>query len=285
MLALNSIQKNNSPVHRFRTNNIQTFLLFLAALNLSACGTLDNGRAWGEDATITPSNSKIREAFISAASHPASWSPLLAATVLSATDLDKEISDQLSEETPLFGSNKDADDASDLLRDSLIASVVVSALAMPAGENTGEHLINKSKGLFTEAMVLKTTSLTTGILKDFVGRERPNKLSDHSFPSGHSSRAFAAAALTSKNLDSLSLGENTKTGFRVGLYTFATGTAWARVEAKVHYPVDVLAGAALGNFLSRFIHDAFLGLDHQNKMIQIQLMPKFSHISLHWEFN
>ena len=34
----------------------------------------------------------------------------------------------------------------------------------------------------------------------------------------------------------------------------------ARVEAQRHYPSDVLAGTALGHFLTAFIHDAFLNL-------------------------
>ena len=41
--------------------------------------------------------------------------------------------------------------------------------------------------------------------------------------------------------------------------------AWARVEGDRHYPSDVLAGAALGHFLSAFIHDAFLGLPEDKK--------------------
>jgi membrane-associated phospholipid phosphatase len=32
------------------------------------------------------------------------------------------------------------------------------------------------------------------------------------------------------------------------------------VEGQRHYPSDVLAGAALGHFLTAFIHDAFLNL-------------------------
>jgi len=46
----------------------------------------------------------------------------------------------------------------------------------------------------------------------------------------------------------------------------ASGTAWARVEAGVHYPSDVLAGAALGNFLTAFIHDAFLNLPEESSV-------------------
>jgi hypothetical protein len=47
---------------------------------------------------------------------------------------------------------------------------------------------------------------------------------------------------------------------QVGNIVLATFTAWARVEAQKHYPSDMLAGAALGHFLTAFIHDAFLGL-------------------------
>ena len=268
---------------------VAVLLVVVASVSTTACSTLNmntmnNGKSWGQDATISPSGDQLSKAFYSAAKHPASWAPLIGAALLSIGDLDEELSDQLSEDTPVFGSNEDADDASDWLRDSLVASVAVSIIAMPSGEDHQDHLINKGKGLLTEFAALKATSLTTNGLKNLTDRERPNKVSDNSFPSGHTSRAFAAAALTSKNLESLSLSESTNMGIRVGLYSFATATAWARVEAKVHYPVDVLAGAALGNFLSRFIHDAFLGIEDQDKLIQFEIMPKHSYVSLQWQF-
>jgi hypothetical protein len=222
-------------------------------------------------------------AVVAAAKHPGTWSPLLGATVLSIGNLDEDLSRRLSENTPIFGSNEDANDASDWLRDSLVASVAVTALAMPSGENTQQHIINKTKGLVIEVAALKVTSLATSGLKDATDRERPNQANNKSFPSGHTSRAFAAAALTSKNLKSLSLDPGTETSIRVGLYSFATATAWARVEANVHYATDVLAGAALGNFLSRFIHNAFLGLEYENQVI-IEITPKHSHLELQWRF-
>ncbi len=43
-------------------------------------------------------------------------------------------------------------------------------------------------------------------------------------------------------------------------------TAWARIEAKRHYPTDVLAGAALGNFIGAFINDAFIGINHSHEV-------------------
>jgi hypothetical protein len=41
--------------------------------------------------------------------------------------------------------------------------------------------------------------------------------------------------------------------------------AWARVEGAKHFPSDVLAGAALGYFITAFIHDAFLGLPDEDR--------------------
>ena len=47
---------------------------------------------------------------------PNVWAPVAAAVALQAGDLDEQISDQLRENTPLFGSSENALDASDDLR-------------------------------------------------------------------------------------------------------------------------------------------------------------------------
>jgi membrane-associated phospholipid phosphatase len=52
----------------------------------------------------------------------------------------------------------------------------------------------------------------------------------------------------------------------------ASGSAWARVEGGKHFPSDGLAGAALGHFLSTFIHDAFIGIPKANRC-QLVIMP------------
>ncbi|MEJ2698889.1 MAG: phosphatase PAP2 family protein [Desulfuromonadales bacterium] len=59
--------------------------------------------------------------------------------------------------------------------------------------------------------------------------------------------------------DYLPLTPMERTVSRVGLGTLTAATAWARVEAKKHYPSDVLAGIAIGHFFGAFISDAFLG--------------------------
>ncbi len=53
---------------------------------------------------------------------------------------------------------------------------------------------------------------------------------------------------------------------QIGNILLATGVGWARVEAGKHFPSDVLAGAALGHFLSVFFHDAFMGLPEKDRL-------------------
>ncbi len=89
---------------------------------------------------------------------------------------------------------------------------------------------------------------------------RPDGSDDESFPSGHTSHAFAFATLANRNLDSLDYLEDVRAPLQVANTVLASGVAWARVEARKHYPSDVLFGAALGHFLTAFIHDAFLNL-------------------------
>jgi membrane-associated phospholipid phosphatase len=92
-----------------------------------------------------------------------------------------------------------------------------------------------------------------------VGRKRPSGGSNDSFPSGHATVAASFSTLAAKNIEAMQLSKTAEISSDIGLGVIAAGTAWARVEAKAHYPSDVLAGIAIGHFLSAFINDAFLG--------------------------
>jgi hypothetical protein len=61
--------------------------------------------------------------------------------------------------------------------------------------------------------------------------------------------------------------------------------AWARVEGEKHYPTDVLVGAALGNFITRFVHDAFMNLDeHERFSFYLEPARDGGKLFLTWEF-
>ena len=251
---------------------------------LSGCGTLPSGGNWGADASLTPGSTRLSRVARYNALQPATWAPMLAATIIYAGGLDERMSEWTLENTPVFGSVDSANRASDELRDALVAAAFVTAVATPSGETPGELASAKAKGLLVEAAAIRATSLTTGAIKRASGRTRPNDGNDRSFPSGHTSRAAAAARLSERNLRAMDLRPSMHIVANSLLVGGTAGTAWARVEAGVHYPSDVLAGAALGNFIAAFIHDGFLGLPLDYADVHRDRRYASTTITLGWRF-
>lgn len=108
------------------------------------------------------------------------------------------------------------------------------------------------------AAAVTATGALTGAMKSGFDRERPNAFDRRSFPSGHASGAAVRTALASRHLEFAPVAPALRTTFDVGLDAVTLGTAWARVEAGVHYPSDVLVGMALGRFVGTWFNDAFL---------------------------
>lgn len=174
-------------------------------------------------------------------------------------DWDRKVSDWAREQTPVFGSQQNAEDWSDDLKSAATLAFHASVLATPSGADPLEWFQDKARGYLVEGAAIWLTSRVTQELKASTDRERPNGLARESFPSGHSSSAAVHARLASLNLDSMELDHAVRHGLRFGLDATVLGTSWARVEAGWHFPSDVLFSIALGNFLACFIHDAFLG--------------------------
>ena len=96
------------------------------------------------------------------------------------------------------------------------------------------------------AAILLAESLS-GALKVWVERDRPplshpvpepllDSPSTYSFPSGHATVSFACATVLTLAVPRL----------RLPLFVLASLISFSRVYVGVHYPFDVLAGAALG---------------------------------------
>lgn len=96
------------------------------------------------------------------------------------------------------------------------------------------------------SLVLAGATTTGGKLT--VGRLRPSSERDaddfkpfsghDSFPSGHTTMAFALAASLSNEIR--------RPWATVGLFTVATGTGWSRLNDNQHWLSDVVAGAVVG---------------------------------------
>lgn len=214
------------------------------------CTTLTEQGSWGAQAHW-PGGRELGRAAWDAARDPMTWVPLAGAAVLSVTDLDDDLSEWAADEQPLFGN--DANEVSDDLRN--LATVAYAATALLAPE---PDVGDKAKGIAVGVGAMAITEGITRAGKSLSKRERPNGQNDESFPSGHASNATVRYTLAATNLDYLLLPRWTATTLKVGFYGMAAGTAWARVEAEKHHATDVLVGYALGHFIARFMHNAFM---------------------------
>jgi membrane-associated phospholipid phosphatase len=91
------------------------------------------------------------------------------------------------------------------------------------------------------AKTMVATTLFTQILKRAVSEKRPNSSAHTSFPSGHTSAAFAMATVVG----------DYKPNYKWLAYGVASTIGWSRVELHTHRWRDVIGGAALGYFTAK----------------------------------
>jgi hypothetical protein len=245
----------------------------LFVLTLAGCGTLPSGRGWGEDATWRPGWERVRDSAVDAARDPWVWAPLAGAAVMQIDDLDERTANWAREHTPIFGSQRSAEDWSDDLRNASALVHYVTVAATPSGDDFGEWLANKAKGTLVGVAAVSSTVAVTRTLKKRVGRTRPNGADEESFPSGHTSSAAVHTRLASRNLRSIDMSDGTRRALDIGLYALTIGTSWSRIEAGWHFPADTLCGMALGNFMASFVNDVFLGLDSGSTALTVETLP------------
>jgi membrane-associated phospholipid phosphatase len=255
-----------------RSNVMVLFGVTFIFLAVTGCGTLSNGRGWGQDAIYPVDFKKIPRAALNALADPQTFVPAAGALVFGLSKWDKKVSHWATTHTPIFGSTSNAENDKLYLEIPLYAEAFITALATPSGDDSKDWVYSKLKGLAVEGAAELVTAGATTLLKDTTGRTRPNGSSNKSFPSGEAAAAFSSVALSNRNLDSIELPQEVKIPLKVVNIVLGTGVAWARVEAGAHYPSDVLAGAALGNFLSATVHDSFLNIP-KDKTYGFSILP------------
>lgn len=147
--------------------------------------------------------------------------------------------------------NQDRNQNLDKPLNGISKSVYPLSVALPISL-LGTGLIKKDKSLQRQGLISLTSLAismgTTYTLKKIINRDRPYITyptiqpyyleNDPAFPSGHTTAAFTTAT-------SLSLTFK-KWYVVVPAYTWAGAVAYSRLHLGVHYPSDVLAGAAIG---------------------------------------
>jgi len=254
------------------------------ALSLSACGTLPNGKRWGEDATLLPGWERVQTSAVSAAKDPWTWGPLLGAAAFQIDDFDRRTSDWAREHTPVFGSQNSAKEWSDDLRSASSFAHYASILATPSGDQPGDWIVSKVKGTLVGVAAVSATGQVTNFIKEQTDRTRPNGADGESFPSGHTSASSVHTRLAARNLQSVEMSDATRTTLNVGLHALTFGTSWARIEAGWHYPADTLFSMALGNFIASFINDAFMGLPDSHASLSVQTVEDGALLRWHARF-
>lgn len=264
---------------------IKTTLLICGLVLPAGCATLPNGRGWGQDATLRPGWQRVGKAALDAALEPETWAPVVGALIFQVGRWDRQVSTWAAHRTPIFGSQNNADGASEYLQGASEGICVLTALVTPSGTEAGEWAAAKLKGLSVGLAAVALTEGVTTSLKYGTHRRRPDGSGYNSFPSGHASRTSVCNSLSYRNVTFLSPPDGARLGVRLGLAALTATTAWSRLEAKKHYPSDVLAGMAIGHFLGAFINDAFLGADAPQK-ISLNLAPsgKEVMVGVQWGF-
>lgn len=124
---------------------------------------------------------------------------------------------------------------------------------LAAGVIGGSPALRRRGGRVLLSVV--TAGLTTAAIKRVTGRLRPAESTDpflfkpfsshDAFPSGHATMAFALATSLSEEIHNRWAS--------AALYTFASGTAWSRMNDERHWFSDVLAGVAVGFAAARIV--------------------------------
>lgn len=132
-------------------------------------------------------------------------------------------------------------------------------------------MINKKTRVagFVLFIVLGITGLSTEIIKEFVERPRPfvaypsiaplyNETSLYSsFPSGHTSMAFAFATTMALFYPK----------YKFPLFTMAIIMGFTRLYGFVHYPTDVIAGAMIGIIVAIVVYKIYLKINKRKNCL------------------
>ena len=146
----------------------------------------------------------------------------------------------------------------------------ILAAALPAAAYGTSLYLNDKDGQMQFYKSYGATMGVTYLLKYSVREKRPDTNTKDSFPSGHTSSAFAGASFIHKRY-----------GLKYAIlpYIAATYTGYSRVHANRHHPIDVYAGAIIGIFSSWYFV-----IPYKNLQVTPLVSHDFKGLSLNYKW-
>lgn len=253
--------------------------LIYMLLILQSCSVINKKGSWGKKALYPLRSERLVEAIKKNASSGHVWGPLIGVGVVTALDLDRNISNWVHHEGAIYKDVRAADNWSDHFNNIQKYEMYAVILLTPSHDEDmsfTQYLYNKVRGGFALNIASSSTRFTVDQVRKVVHRQRPNRMDMKILPSGHASEAGARRVIVSKGVDAIDMKEQLRTGIKFLNTGMSAATIWARVEGKRHYPSDVLAGYALGSFVSGVVYDFLMNDDSEQSFSFIPMKDKYS---------
>lgn len=113
-----------------------------------------------------------------------------------------------------------------------------------------------------------TSGLTTNILKYSIREKRPDSNAKNSFPSGHTTTAFAFAS---------TVGFEHGITYGIPAYAVATFAGFSRINDNKHYFFDVVAGALVGTMYGVSICQREIKKPNEANAVSSSWTPTLTH--------
>lgn len=131
------------------------------------------------------------------------------------------------------------------------------------------HWFDQTKNMVISILL---TDLLTLQLKRAAGKQRPDDTDFESWPSGHTSHAFATASVLYEEF------KHSSPLLAYSGYLFAATTGFLRMANNRHYLSDVLAGAGIGILVTKLVYkyDYLIPWNPFLKKKNMVLLPRYS---------
>jgi hypothetical protein len=213
----------------------------LSLLGVQGCKSPEAKERWSNHFDWAPWGGSIKEQV----QRPDRIVPemFLLATVPLGFAFDEEIKD--------YGEDHSIDSGTEFAANAL--QVILPATAVTISGFAWAHG-DQGRNFEVAAETLGGVVIVQQILANVISRDRPDHDEHTSFPSGHTSWAFAASTLIVRDIHDTD--DHSFHAVDLLIYVPAMFSAWERIVIDKHWASDIAAGAFLGVFFTNWVWDA-----------------------------